>query len=171
MTISNRFTFDQLREAMAVSNGVNAEPLKLTPPHFIDLQDELADRAESLKLDKALLDRLMGEQFSKTATDQYAAAKKDAGKVTTPLDDANELVMDRKKTVDWDQDALAAIAAKIKAADEDPAIYIITKPAEMTVKEASFDSWPDEVKEAFLPARTVKVADTKFLVQPKKKAK
>jgi hypothetical protein len=79
--------------------------------------------------------------------------------------------MDRKKTVDWDQDALAAIAAKIKAADEDPAIYIITKPAEMTVKEASFDSWPDEVKEAFLPARTVKVADTKFLVQPKKKAK
>ncbi len=171
MTISNRFTFDQLRDALAAAAKPGAPALKLAPPHFIDLQDDLAARAESLKGDKTLLDRILGELYSQIAKDQYAAEKKDSGKVTASLDDANELVMDRKKTVDWDQAALAAIAAKIKAADEEPAIYIVTKPAEMTVKEASFDSWPDEVKEAFLPARTVKVADTKFLVQPKKKAK
>lgn len=169
MTISNRFTFEQLRASMAGEAGTSQAAL--TTPHIIDLQDDLIARADSLKSDKALLDRLMAEQFAKTATEQYAAEKKDSGKATASLDDATDLVMDRKKTVEWNQDALAAIAAKIKAADEDPAIYIVTKPAELTVKEASFDSWPDEVKEAFLPARTVKVADTKFLVQPKKKAK
>lgn len=169
MTISNRFSFAALAALMAGQKPGGA-PLVLTPPHIIDLQDELIARADALKLDKALLERLMGEQFGKTATDRYRDEKKDAGKVTAPLDDATDLVMDRKKTVEWDQDLLAGIAAKIKAADEDPAVYIVTK-TELTVKEAAFDSWPDAVKEAFLPARSVKVADTKFLVQPKKKAK
>lgn len=175
MTISNRFTFEQLREQLA-KDAANAglpmnAPLALAPQSIMDLQEDLVARAESLKADKALLDRLMGEQFAKTATDQYSAAKKDSGKVTASLDDANDLVMDRKKSVEWNQELLAGIKARIAKAGDDPAVYIVTSEPELTVKEAAFEAWPDAVKAEFLPARTVKVADTKFLVQPKKKAK
>lgn len=167
---NNRFSFADVAVMTDAAWLAKGEKLELSPAQIIDLQDEIESRKESLKSDSALLQSLLAEQNGKKAAEVYAIEKKDSGKITVSLSPEFDLLLDRSKKVDWDQKKLTALAKDIKDGGDDPAVYIVTE-TELSVKEAAYASWPDEVREAFFPARTVKVGDTKYTVQPKKKAK
>ena len=57
------------------------------------------------------------------------------------------------KTVTWDQHALARIEARLRAANKDPRRYITIS---RSVPEFAYRHWPEAVKKAFAPARTVR---------------
>lgn len=58
----------------------------------------------------------------------------------------------RPKNVSWDQNKLAGLYEKIKQ-HENPDAYIKVK---YDVQEVNFKNWPEVIRDAFIPARTIK---------------
>ena len=69
------------------------------------------------------------------------------------------ITADLPKKVDWDQKQLAAIHERIAASGDNPAEFI-----EMSfhVSESKFNAWNQSLKNAFIPARTVKTGKHDF---------
>ena len=63
------------------------------------------------------------------------------------------MVADLPKRVDWDQEKLAAIVERIRAAGDEPAEYV---ESSFKVAERSYAAWPTAIREGFEPARTVR---------------
>jgi hypothetical protein len=63
------------------------------------------------------------------------------------------------KRVEWDQDRLAAVVDRIRAAGDDPAEYV-----EVTYKvpERAYTAWPEHIRTAFTAARTVRTGKPTF---------
>jgi hypothetical protein len=57
------------------------------------------------------------------------------------------------KKVDWDQTRLAALSEQIRAGGEDPGQYV---EVSFKVSERAYTAWPDRIRTAFEPARTVR---------------
>jgi hypothetical protein len=62
----------------------------------------------------------------------------------------------------WDKAKLLEIAARIKAHGDDPEQYMSFEPS---VSEKSFNAWPDQIKQVFQPARTIKPGKRKIEVK------
>ena len=138
-------------------------------PRFDDLDrlsiGEIADMPPALLLDlqttalaetarvKRLKDRLeagIAQRYEAAAAAERAAQGKTSG--TVRIEDAGVVVIaDLPKKVAWDQDRLAAMATRIRAAGDDPSEYL-----EITyrVPERRFGAWPDALREGFAAART-----------------
>ena len=80
---------------------------------------------------------------------------------------AATVVADLPKRVDWDQEKLAAMVARIRAAGDNPAQYV-----DITIKvpERKYTAWPDAIREGFEPARTVKTGTLKITLEPNEAA-
>jgi hypothetical protein len=65
-----------------------------------------------------------------------------------------DVVVTVPKRVEWDNDALAVIAADMAHEGVDPGEYIEVK---RTVPERKFNAWPTAWQAAFVAARAVKV--------------
>ncbi len=61
------------------------------------------------------------------------------------------IVADLPKKVSWDQDRLAAMAERIRAAGDDPAEYL---EIAYRVPERRFSAWPEAMREGFARARS-----------------
>jgi len=70
-------------------------------------------------------------------------------KVTTP------------KTVNWDQDKLAAIYDRIKRSNDNPLDYL---DLSFSVSETKYKAWPEVIRSEFTDARTVKEGKQKIEV-------
>ncbi len=149
--------------------GVPAMPHPDNAPRFDDLDrlsiGEIADMPPALLLDlqttalaetarvKRLKDRLeagIAQRYEAAAAAERAAQGKTSG--TVRIEDAGVVVIaDLPKKVAWDQDRLAAMATRIRAAGDDPSEYL-----EITyrVPERRFGAWPDALREGFAAART-----------------
>lgn len=93
-------------------------------------------------------------------------------KYGSPTEPGTHLVADRHglevkvtvpKLVDWDQEKLAEISAKIAESGDDPAEYIKTKHE---VEERRFASWPEQIKALFRSARTVRTGKPRYEFRP-----
>jgi hypothetical protein len=82
----------------------------------------------------------------------YAASDKDFGTVRVS-DGGYEIVIDRPKKTEWDQDALQAAGDRIAAAGDDPSEYL---KVTLSVDERKYAAWPSAIRAVFEPARTVK---------------
>ena len=81
-----------------------------------------------------------------------AAAGKDTG--TVRFQDGNvEVTADLPKKVEWDQCRLAALAEQIRSGGEDPGEYV---EVSFKVAERAYAAWPERIRGAFEPARTVR---------------
>ncbi len=90
------------------------------------------------------------------------AAAKDTG--TIRFDDGDfTVVADLPKRVDWDQDRLAAMVERIRAAGDDPAQYV---DIAFKVLERKYAAWPDAIRARFEPARTVRPGTLKVEIVP-----
>jgi len=110
--------------------------------------DALLKRAKAAK---ARLDGALVLRYAERAAAARRAAGKDTGTVRLE-DDGVAVVADLPKRIRWDQDILAALAERIRAAGENPGDYL-----EITYKvpERRYAAWPPAIREDFAPARTV----------------
>ena len=65
-------------------------------------------------------------------------------------------------TVKWDQDLLRGIAKRIQAEGDNPESSIDYK---LSVMEASYKAWPEQMQKIFVPARTISLGKTRLEVK------
>lgn len=117
---------------------------------LLDLQTTAL--AETARV-KRLRDRLeagIAQRFEAAVAAERAAQGKTSGTVRVE-DEGVVIVADLPKKVSWDQDRLAAMAERIRAAGDDPTEYL-----EITyrVPERRYGAWPAAMREGFADARS-----------------
>lgn len=101
---------------------------------------------------KRLRDRLeagIAQRYEGAAAAERAAQGKSSG--TVRIEDQGIVVIaDLPKKVTWDQDRLAAMAARIREAQGDPTEYL---EIAYRVPERRYGAWPEALREGFAAAR------------------
>jgi hypothetical protein len=119
------------------------------------------DAADLLAVAKAIVDhveRALDFKYANQAHQLRLAAGKDTGVVH--FDDGRvRITADLPKKIDWDQSRLAEITQRIAANGDNPAEYV---EISYRVSEAKFCAWPESLKSAFAPARTLKTGKAGF---------
>ena len=150
--IPNSPTLDQLR-TMPIGDIVTL------PSEVLAVLQEDADAAlKSAKSIKDWLDGAIAQKFSDRAREARAAIAKDTG-IVRFTDGAITIVADLPKKVDWDQAKLAALVETIRGSGEDPGQYI---EISFSVSERAYGAWPDAIRRAFEPARTLRTGKPTF---------
>ena len=130
----------------------------LPPEMLLDLQTTAL--AETARV-KRLRDRLeagIAQRYEPAAAAERAAQGKTSG--TVRVEDAGVVIVaDLPKKVSWDQDRLAVMAERIRAAGDDPAEYVETV---FRVPERKYGAWPAAIRDGFDAARTVKPGKPNF---------
>jgi hypothetical protein len=131
----------------------------------------LADLAASLAEMKALvadaelrLNAGLDVRFGDRAGQLRAADGKDSGRVRL-ADGTFVIVADVPKRIDWDQDKLAAIVARIRQSGDDPAEYVRTT---FEVGERAYSAWPSAIRRLFEPARTVRLGKPRYAIEARR---
>lgn len=142
----NRIPLDTVR-AMPVGEvaALPAEELAL-------LQDDADAALAAAKNLKDWLDGAIALKYADRAAAVRAAAGKDTGTVRF-TDGSVIVVSDLPKRVDWDQGQLAALVERIRTSGEDPGQYV---EIAIKVPERNYTAWPDAIRQAFAPSRTVR---------------
>lgn len=126
------------------------------------LQREIEEHLDRGKAAKARLDAGLTARYAARAAEERQAAGKDTG--TIRFDDGDfTVVADLPKRVDWDQDRLAAMVERIRAAGDNPAQYV---DIAFKVPERKYAAWPDAIRAGFEPARTVRPGTLKIEFVP-----
>lgn len=119
------------------------------------------DAADLLTATKAIvehIDRALDIKYAAQAQQLRLAAGKDTGVIH--FDDGQvRITADLPKKIDWDQVRLAEIVRRIRDNGEDPAEYV---DVSYRVSETKFNAWPEAIKGAFAPARTLKTGKPGF---------
>jgi len=143
---TNHVTLDAARR-MAV-----ADIIALPAEHLALLQEDAREALEAAKRLSDWIEGAIALRYEQRAVAARAEHRKDAGTVRF-LDGAVEVTAEMPKRVEWDQRRLAALVERIRAGGEDPAEYV-----EVTFKvgERAYTAWPERIRKAFEPARTVR---------------
>ena len=150
--IPNTPTLDQLRTMPIVD-------IVTLPSEVLAVLQEDADAAlKSAKSMKDWLDGAIAQKFGDRAREARAAIAKDTG-IVRFTDGAITIVADLPKKVDWDQAKLAALVETIRGSGEDPGQYI---EISFSVSERAYGAWPDAIRRAFEPARTLRTGKPTF---------
>ena len=121
------------------------------------LQRQFDERLKRDKASKARFDAALAMRYKIRAANERYLSGKDTG--TVRFDDGDfSIVADLPKRVDWNQDRLAGIVARIRDAGDDPAEYV-----DLTYKipERKYAAWPEAIRQSFEPARTVRAGTLK----------
>ncbi|MDA8252398.1 MAG: hypothetical protein M0Z28_24970 [Rhodospirillales bacterium] len=119
------------------------------------------DATDLLSAAKAIvehIDRALELKYADRAQALRLAAGKDTGVVH--FDDGHvRITADLAKRVEWDQQRLADIVRRIADSGDDPTEYV---DVAYRVSETKFNAWPESLKSAFAPARTLKTGKPGF---------
>jgi hypothetical protein len=128
------------------------EIAQLPADHLALLQEEAAAALDASKELKEWIDAAIVLRFGNQAAVLRREAGKDTGTVRFEQDGV-VVVADLPKKVDWDQRLVAGVVERIRASGEDPAQYV-----DITIKvpERKYNAWPENMRAAFAPARTVR---------------
>ena len=134
---------------------------QLPAEHLALLQEDAAAALDSSKQLKEWIDSAIALRFAERAQAARREAGKDTGTVRFDQEGVT-VVADLPKKVDWDQDLITAVVERIRAAGDDPTQYV-----DITIKvpERKYTAWPDNIRAAFGPARTVKTSKQSFTLQ------
>ena len=140
----NMPTFDDLDR---LSIGEIAD---LPPALLLALQDEAAAETARVKRLKDRFEAALAQRYGVATEAERATQGKSSG--TVRIEDAGVVVIaDLPKKVSWDQERLAAMAARIAASGDDPTEYL---EIAYRVSERRFGAWPEAMREGFAAART-----------------
>ena len=149
---SNRPTLDSLRHLPV------GDIIALPAEHLALLQAEAREAVEAAKRMQDWIEAAIALRYEQRAIGARAAAGKDTG--TVRFDDGEvEVTAELPKRVDWDQRRLADLAAQIRAGGEDPGEYL---EVSFKVPERAYVAWPERIRQAFEPARTVRTGRQTF---------
>lgn len=116
------------------------------------LQREIDERLKRDKAAKTRFDAALAIRYATRAAEERQVQAKDTG--TVRFDDGDfTVIADLPKRVEWDQDRLAAMVARISDAGDDPAEYV---DLTFKVPERKYAAWPEAIRQGFEPARTVR---------------
>ena len=115
---------------------------------------------------EARLNAGLDVRFGGRARQLRAAEGKDSGRVRL-ADGVFFVVADLTKRIDWDQDKLAAIVARIRQSGDDPAEYVRTA---FEVSERAYGAWPSAIRRLFEPARTVRLGKPRYAIETRREA-
>jgi len=135
-----------------------ADIAKFLAEHLALLQEEAAEALDAAKQIKERVDGAIALRFACLADAERRASGKDTGTVRFNRDGVL-IVADLPKKVDWDQPLLAAVVERIRAAGDDPSEYV---DIAIKVPERKYGAWPDNIRAAFAPARTVNTGKQTF---------
>lgn len=142
----NHLSLDQI---LATPAGELAE---LASESLFQIKNEAADLLTAAKAIIELIDRALDVKYAERAHQLRLAAGKDTGVVH--FDDGHvRITADLPKKVEWDQTRLADITRRIAANGDDPSEYV---EISYRISETKFNAWPESLKSAFSPARTLK---------------
>jgi hypothetical protein len=113
---------------------------------------------------EARLNAGLDVRFGDRARQLRTADGKDSGRVRLS-DGVFVVVADVAKRIDWDQDKLAAIVARIRQSGDDPAEYVRTT---CEVSERAYGAWPSAIRRLFEPARTVKFGKPRYAIEARR---
>ena len=152
--LTNRPTLDSIR--MLPIGEVAALPTQ----HLALLQEDAAAALEASKKAKDWIDGAIALRFADHVQALRREAGKDTGTVRFEQDDVT-VVADLPKRVDWDQALIAGVVERIRATGDDPAQYV---DIAIKVPERKYTAWPESIRTAFAPARTVKTGKQSFVL-------
>ena len=122
----------------------------MPPDLLFALQEAAASETARIKRLKDRLEAALAQRYGAATEAERSAQGKTSG--TVRIEDASVVVIaDLPKKVAWEQDRLAAMAARIAAAGDDPAEYL---EIAYRVSERRFGAWPEAMREGFAAART-----------------
>ena len=125
---------------------------------LFQMKNDAADLLAAAKAIVEHVDRTLDLKYAQRAHELRLAAGKDTGVVH--FDDGHvRITADLSKKVEWDQTRLAEITRRIAANGEDPAEYV---EISYRISETKFNAWPETLKSAFAPARTLKTGKPGF---------
>ena len=151
-------TLNQLRDWPP--GKVAAQPIEV----LAALADSLAEMKTFVADAEARLNAGLDVRFGDRARQLRAADGKDSGRVRLG-DGVFVIVADVAKRIDWDQDKLAAIVARIRQSGDDPAEYVRTT---YEVSERAYGAWPSAIRRLFEPARTVKLGKPRYAIEARR---
>ncbi|WP_374681496.1 hypothetical protein [Accumulibacter sp.] len=122
------------------------------------IKSDAADLLAAAKTIVEHIDRAVDLKYAHRAHQLRRTAGKDTGVVHFD-DGAVRITADLTKKVEWDQAKLAEIARRIGASGDDPAEFV---EISYRVSETKFNAWPESLKSAFSPARTLKTGKAGF---------
>ena len=129
-----------------------------TSESLFQLKNDAADLQALAKAVVDHLDRALDLKYSKQAHAMRLAAGKDTGVVH--FEDGHvQVTADLPKKIEWDQKKLADLVRRMTANGDNPAEYI---EISYRVSETKFNAWPETLKSAFAPARTLKTGKPGF---------
>jgi hypothetical protein len=149
---TNRPSLDALRH-MPVSDVI-----ALPAEHLALLQTDAREALDAAKRMQDWIEAAIALRYEQRAIGARAAAGKDTGTVRFQ-DGEVEIVADLPKKVEWDQARLATLAEQMRAGGEDPADYL---EVSFKVPERAYGAWPERIRQAFAPARTVRTGRQTF---------
>ena len=126
------------------------------------LADSLAAIKAALADEEARLHAGLEIRFGDWAWQRRAG--KNSGRVRLG-DGLFVIVADIPKRIDWDQDNLAAIVARMCEAGDDPAEYVRTT---YEVSKRAYGAWPSAARRQFAPARTLKLAKPRYAIEARR---
>ena len=135
------------------------EIAQLPAQHLALLQEDAAAALEASKRLKEWIDGAIALRFADHAQALRREASKDTGAVRFEQDGVT-VVADLPKRIDWDQALIAGVVEHIRAAGDDPTQYV---DIAIKVPERKYTAWPESIRAAFAPARTVKTGKPSFV--------
>ena len=134
------------------------ELAELSSESLFKLKNDAADLLAAAKAIVEHVDRALDLRYAQRAHQLRLAAGKDTGVVH--FDDGQvRITADLPKKVEWDQAKLNDITRRIAANGEDPTEYV---EISYRISETKFNAWPETLKSAFAPARTLKTGKPGF---------
>ncbi len=125
---------------------------------LFQLKNDAADLLSAARAIVEHLERALELKYADRAHALRLTAGKDTGVVH--FDDGRvRVTADLPKKVDWDQKRLAEITQRIAANGDDPSEYV---EISYRISETKFNAWPESLKNAFAPARTLKTGKPGF---------
>ena len=125
---------------------------------LFQLHAEAVSGLTQAKAHLAHLEQALTLKYADQAHTLRLSQGKDTG-VVHFSDGPLRVTADLPKKVEWDQQQLGVIVRRIADSGENPADYV-----EITyrVPESRFNAWPESLKSAFIPARTLKTGKPDF---------
>lgn len=142
------------------------ELAKFSVADLYQIQGLLVDEVATLKRRSGIFVDALEKKYGETAEAEYKKASKDTGTINLPPEDGLTVAVERRKKVKWDQPFLAARWQQIKDAGDNPSVFI---KVEYDISETAYNGWPDQIKSAFFPARTVTPEKQKIVIKEKNK--
>lgn len=122
----------------------------MPPDLLLALQEAAASETARVKRLKDRFEAALAQRYGAATEVERSAQGKTSGTVRVE-DDGIVVIADLPKKVSWDQDRLAAMAERIRAAGDDPTEYL---EIAYRVPERRYSAWPDAMREGFAAARS-----------------